>query len=329
LDKEGQGWSIFNSHFLKFLMADSSSIKIFSPATVANVACGFDILGFALDNPGDEIQVRLKDSPGITVLNQTKDTVFPADVNKNTAVVSLQAYLSHMGSDQGFEITFTKKIKPGSGIGSSSASAAASVFAANELLGNPISKENLVQFAMQGEKAACGVAHADNVAPALLGGFVLVRSYDPLDIISIPYPEELYCTIIHPQIEVKTEDARKILRQGISLKDAVKQWGNVGGLIAGLMKGDYALIGRSLEDAIIEPIRSILIPGYDAVKEAALEAGALGCCISGSGPSMFALSRSLEEASQIAAAMKKAFTHYEIDNIDYVSRVNNQGPRVI
>lgn len=307
----------------------ADSIKIFAPATVANVACGFDILGFALDHPGDEIEVRFTNAPGITVRNQTTDTVFPADVNKNTAVVSLQAYLAHLGSEQGFEITFTKKIKPGSGIGSSSASAAASVFAVNELLGNPLSRESLVQFAMQGEKAACGVAHADNVAPALLGGFVLVRSYHPLDIISIPYPAELYCTIIHPQIEVKTEDARKILRQGISLKDAVKQWGNVGGLIAGLMKSDYALIGRSLEDAIIEPIRSILIPGYDAVKDAALEAGALGCCISGSGPSMFALSRSREEATQIAAAMKKTFTRYEIDNIDYVSKVNSQGPKVM
>jgi homoserine kinase len=310
-------------------MADSNSIRVFSPATVANVACGFDVLGFALESPGDEIEVRLKDKPGITVINNTSDTVFPADVNKNTAVVSLQAYLAHLQSAQGFEITFHNKIKPGSGIGSSSASAAASVFAVNELLGRPYTQTDLVQFAMQGEKAACGVAHADNVAPAILGGFVLVRSYAPLDIIQIPYPEELYCTIIHPQIEVKTEDARKILKKGITLKDAVTQWGNLAGLIAGLMKSDYGLIGRSLQDVIIEPIRSMLIPGYNQVKEAALAQGALGCSISGSGPSMFALSDSLETAGNIARAMTQTFSQYEIDNFSYVSKINKTGPRVL
>jgi len=305
------------------------SIRVFSPATVANVACGFDVLGFALESPGDEIEVRKRDEPGFTVINKTKDTVFPSDVNKNTAVVSLQAYLQHIQSDQGFEITFHSKIKPGSGIGSSSASAAASVFAVNELLGKPLSQTELVQFAMQGEKAACGVAHADNVAPALLGGFVLIRSYEPLDIIEIPYPEELYATIIHPQIEVKTEDARKILKKGITLKDAVTQWGNIAGLIAGLMKGDYALIGRSLKDVIIEPVRSMLIPGYDAVKDAAMEAGALGGSISGSGPSMFALSNSLETATQVAQAMTKTFSQFEIENHSYISKINKNGPKVL
>ena len=305
------------------------SIRVFSPATVANVACGFDVLGFALESPGDEIEVRPRDEPGFTVINKTNDTVFPGDVNKNTAVVSLKAYLEHIGSDQGFEITFHHKIKPGSGIGSSSASAAASVFAVNELLGNPLSRIELVQFAMQGEKAAAGVAHADNVAPALLGGFVLVRSYNPLDLIQIPFPDELHCTIIHPQIEVKTEDARKILKKGITLKDAITQWGNIGGLIAGLMKGDYGLIGRSLEDVIIEPIRSMLIPGFDEVKEAALANGALGASISGSGPSMFALSSSLETAQQVARAMTKTFGQFEIDNHSYVSKINKQGPRIL
>jgi homoserine kinase len=305
------------------------SIRVFSPATVANVACGFDVLGFALESPGDEIEVRRRDEPGFTVINKTKDTVFPSDVNKNTAVVSLKAYLDHLGLDQGFEITFHSKIKPGSGIGSSSASAAASVFAVNELLGRPLAPIDLVQFAMQGEKAAAGVAHADNVAPAILGGFVLVRSYAPLDLIQIPYPEELYCTIIHPQIEVKTEDARKILRKGITLKDAVTQWGNIAGLIAGLMKGDYSLIGRSLQDVIIEPIRSMLIPGFDEVKEAALANGALGASISGSGPSMFALSSSLETAQRVAKAMTETFSQFEIENHSYVSKINKQGPKVL
>ncbi|MGV3588030.1 MAG: homoserine kinase [Adhaeribacter sp.] len=305
------------------------SIRVFSPATVANVACGFDVLGFALQSPGDEIEVRRRDEPGFTVINKTPDTVFPSNVDKNTAVVSLKAYLEHIGSEQGFEITFHSKIKPGSGIGSSSASAAASVFAVNELLGRPLAQTDLVQFAMQGERAAAGVAHADNVAPAILGGFVLVRSYEPLDLIQIPYPEELYCTIIHPQIEVKTEDARKILKKGITLKDAVTQWGNIAGLIAGLMKGDYPLIGRSLKDVIIEPIRSMLIPGFDEVKEAALANGALGASISGSGPSMFALSSSLETAQQVAKAMTQTFSQFEIENHSYVSKINKQGPKVL
>ena len=305
------------------------SIRVFSPATVANVACGFDVLGFALESPGDEIEVRPRDEPGFTVINKTPDTVFPRDPNKNTAVVSLKAYLEHINSDQGFEITFHSKIKPGSGVGSSSASAAASVFAVNELLGKPLTQTDLVQFAMQGEKAAAGVAHADNVAPALLGGFVLVRSYDPLDLIQIPFPDELHCTIIHPQIEVKTEDARKILKKGITLKDAITQWGNIAGLIAGLMKGDYSLIGRSLQDVIIEPIRSMLIPGFDQVKEAALAKGALGASISGSGPSMFALSSSLETAEKVAQAMTDTFSKFEIENHSYVCKINKQGPRIL
>lgn len=308
----------------------SEAITVFAPATVANVACGFDILGFALEQPGDKIKLRsLPDSREIRILNRTAVTGIPTDPTKNTLGVSLRAYLDHIGHETGFEITLTRKVRPGSGIGSSSASAAASVFAANELLGSPLKREELVAFAMQGEKVACGTAHADNVAPALLGGFVLVRSYNPLEVVRLDYPKKLFCTVVHPQIELKTEDARRILRRDIPLQSAVVQWGNIAGLVAGLYKKDYGLIGRSLEDVVVEPMRSILIPGYAQVKTAAMEAGALGASISGSGPSMFALCPGRESAQAVAQAMQQQFDQLEIESTAYVSRVNATGARVL
>jgi homoserine kinase len=304
------------------------SIRIFSPATVANVACGFDILGLALENPGDEVIIKRTNTSGIQIINQTPYLNIPVDPNANTLGVSAKALLKHLGDDSGFEMTITNKIKPGSGIGSSAASAVAGIFGINQLLGNPLKKEDLVEFAMLGEKVACGSAHADNVAPALLGGFVLVRSYTPLDVIRLAFPESLFITIVHPQIELKTEDARKVLRTNILLKDAVKQWGNIAGLVAGLARNDYQLIARSLEDVIIEPIRSLLIPGYERVKQAAIDKGALGCSISGSGPSVFALCETQEIASAAGDAMQHEFTKLEIDSVKYVSRINTEGVKV-
>lgn len=305
------------------------TIRIFSPATVANVACGFDILGLALENPGDEVIIKRKASPGITIFNETPYKKIPLNPDANTIGVAANALLKHLGQADGFEITITHKIKPGSGIGSSAASAVAGVFGINQLLTHPLPKEDLVGFAMLGEKVACGSAHADNVAPALLGGFVLVRSYDPLDVIRLSFPESLFITIIHPQIELKTEDARKVLRTNIQLKDAVKQWGNIAGLVAGLAKNDYQLIARSLEDVIIEPVRSLLIPGYEKVKQAAIEQGALGCSISGSGPSVFALCETQEIAENAAIVMQKEFSQLEIDSVKYISRINTEGVKII
>lgn len=305
------------------------SIKVFAPATVANVASGFDILGFALEKPGDEIMIKKTGRPGIQIKNESTFRSMPLEPEKNTAGVALQAFLEGIDSQEGFEITFLKKVKPGSGIGSSAASSAAAVFGANELLNNPLPATALVAYAMEGERLASGTAHADNVAPALMGGFVLIRSYKPLDIVALPTPDNLYCSIIHPQIELKTEDARKVLKKQITLQNAIVQWGNTAGLIAGLFKEDYALIGRSLQDVIIEPTRSILIPGYERIKEAALHAGALGCNISGSGPSLFAFSTSAENATTIAQAMQQVCTGIEIESDIYVSKVNKKGPVVL
>ncbi|MEP5428379.1 MAG: homoserine kinase, partial [Flavobacteriaceae bacterium] len=295
-------------------------IKVFCPATIANVSCGFDVLGLALDAVGDDMTVRKTSKKGITI-TKILGQKLPLETTKNVAGVAGLAFLEKSGYDCGFEIEIDKKIKPGSGIGSSAASSAGAVWAMNELLENPFSNSELVQFAMQGEKLASDVAHADNVAPAIYGGFTLVRSYNPLDIVPIPTPGELFATVIHPQIEVKTSDSRKILKTNIPLEKGIKQWGNVGGLIAGLFQNDYALIGRSLQDYIVEPIRSILIPGYDAIKSNAISAGALGCGISGSGPSIFALSKGEEIAEKVAVSMQTTYEDVGIDFDIHVSKI--------
>jgi homoserine kinase len=312
---------------LKYKM---ESVKIFAPATVANVACGFDVLGFAVHNPGDEVILKLNNINKVVIKAITGDEGRLTKIaERNTVSISIIKYLEHIGSAQGVDVVLNKKMPLGSGLGSSAASAVAGVYAINELLGRPLKPENLLPFAMEGERIACGSAHADNVAPALYGGFVLVRSYNPLDIVKLPTPKDLYATIIHPQIEVQTKDAREILKKELLLKDAVIQWGNVAGLVTGLFTSDYDLIGRSLHDVIIEPVRSILIPGYGRVKHAALEAGALGCSISGSGPSIFALCKGRETAHRVAHAMQDGFDRISIENEAYISEINQVGPLIL
>jgi homoserine kinase len=304
------------------------AIKIFCPATIANVSCGFDVLGLALDSVGDEMVVRKTREKGIKITKLVGQDL-PTETHLNVAGVAGLALLTESDYQGGFELEIYKNIKPGSGIGSSAASSTGAVWAMNHLLGSPFSPLELVRFSMEGERLASGVAHADNVAPAIFGGFTLVRSYTPLDIIKIHTPAELYATVIHPQIEVRTSDSRRILKTTISLEDGIKQWGNVGGLIAGLYTEDYALIGRSLEDHIVEPIRSILIPGFDKVKSESLGAGALGCGISGSGPSIFALSKGPENAEKVAAAMKAVYQKIGIAHDIHVSKINPKGIKII
>lgn len=307
-----------------------NEIRVFASATVANVACGFDIFGFALDSPGDEIVVRLVHEPGVRIMMITGDQgVLPTDPAKNTAGISAIKLLEYLKSDQGVEIELHKKMPLGSGLGSSAASAAGSVFALNALLGSPLSSKELIPFAMEGERIACGTAHADNVPPALLGGFVIIRSYQPLDIVEIPLELELYCSILHPKIEVRTEEARKMLKKEVSLNQLVRQTGNAAGLIAGLILGDHSLISRSLEDVVAEPIRSTLIPGFADIKEAALHSGALGCSISGSGPSLFALSQTKAKAENVGRAMTEACNRQGIQNTVYISSINKQGPKLL
>ncbi len=305
-----------------------TTIKIFCPATIANLSCGFDVLGLCLDTAGDEMIIRKSDMKGIRI-TKIVGADLPLETEKNVAGIAALAMLDAIETEFGFEIEIYKNIKAGSGIGSSAASSAGAVFGINELLGRPFTRKELVSFAMQGEKLASGNAHADNVAPCLLGGFTLVRSSNPLDIIKIESPSELYATVVHPQIELKTSDARSVLKQTVSLKSAITQWGNVGGLIAGLYTKDYDLIGRSLHDEIVEPLRSVLIPGFDLIKKTAYENGALGSGISGSGPSIFALSKGKETADKIAKAMSDVYDAMNLPYEIHVSKVNDEGIKII
>lgn len=305
-----------------------NEIKIFSPATVANVACGFDVLGFCLDFKGDEMLIRKTNGKGIKITH-IEGYDLPFEVEKNVAGVSALAMYEHARPDCGFEIEIKKQIKPGSGIGSSAASAVGSVFGMNELLGKPYNKTQLTYFAMKGEALASNSEHADNLAPAIFGGFTLVKSTLPLDILQIPTPTELYATLIHPQIEIKTSDARKILPKEVLLKDAIAQWANVGSLIHALHTSDYKLIHRSLQDIIVEPYRKQLIPHFDDVKFTAIEAGALGCAISGSGPSIFALSKGKEDAEKVEKAMQSVYSKTNIEYNTFVSGINTKGIKIL
>lgn len=302
-------------------------ITVFSPATVANVACGFDVMGFALNEIGDTITITKTDSSGITITNGRGSDGLPTQPEQNVVGIAAQALLRSIDFTEkhGFNFHVSKNVKAGSGLGSSASSAAAAVFALNELLGKPFNKMELVTYAMEGERASSGLAHADNVAPSLLGGFTLVRSYHPLDIIQLDYPEDLFISIVHPQIEIKTADSKKILKRQIEMKDAITQWGNVGGLVAGLARKDFALIGRCLQDVIAEPIRSVLIPFFDEAKQAALIEGALGASISGSGPSIFALSDNKRTAERIAISFNNVYACNDIYANVYISQINRQG----
>jgi homoserine kinase len=335
------------------MVAANQWIKIKTPATVANMVCGFDILGFAVNNPYDEMEMRwverTANEPSITIIN-IDEYQLPTDPEKNVAGAALLAFLEELdekikestitkaisSTNIGkipattkikFEVKINKLIKPGSGVGSSAASSAGAVVGANYLLGNLFSKDDLVRFAMNGEKLASGVKHADNIAPCIFGGVTLVRSIFPLEVVALPSPQ-LFVTIVHPQIEVRTADARSILRQKVLLKDAIKQWGNIAGLVAGLMKSDYDLIGRSLEDVIIEPVRSILIPGFDELKKACKQAGALGGGISGSGPSIFMLSKTKEIAIAVEKEMNQLYDGIGLPHHTYVTTINQMGVEV-
>ena len=303
------------------------TIKVKSPASVSNLNCGFDILGMALNEPFDTMELSLKDEPGI-IIQHTDNYQLPITADKNIAGVALQAMMKALEYKNGFEIIINKQIKPGSGIGSSAASAAGIVVAANELLGRPFSKKELVSFAMEGEVIASGARHADNLAPCIYGGLVLIRDTASLDIIPLEVPP-LFVTIVHPQIEIKTSFAREILPKEIPLKSAVIQWANVAGLVTGFLKGDYALIGRSLEDIIIEPVRSKLIPGFDEVKNKCKKAGALGGGISGSGPSLFMLSEKEDTAKEVEGIMKNIYNQLGIEYKTYVTTIKQEGVSVI
>ncbi len=304
-------------------------IKVFAPATSANVSCGFDVLGFAIDGAGDTLEITKTNGKGISLAPISGQGNLSTDPDKNVCGVVAKAMLADLNYNEGIEIKLNKGILPGSGMGSSAASSAGAAFAVNELFGKPFSNTQLVKYAMLGEQLASGSAHADNVAPCIYGGFVIVRSYEPLDIISVPVPHELYAVIVHPKVELRTELSRNVLKKQVELKQAIRQWGNVAGLIAGLYSSDYDLIGRSLEDFIVEPVRALLIPGYNEVTSAAKTSGALGCGISGSGPSIFSLCKGKEQAEKVGKAMSDAAFTLNLQHDLHVSPIAKNGCRII
>jgi homoserine kinase len=305
----------------------SAGIKVFAPASVANVAVGFDILGFALEKPGDEIIAKFSNTPGLRITKITgAHGKLPYELKKNTAGFAALKVLEHLGeSKRGIELEIHKKMPFGSGLGSSAASAVAGVMAINELLKRPLTKRELLPFAVLGEQIADGAYHADNVAPSLIGGMILIKDNETLDFHRLPVPKGIYATVIYPHIQILTKDSRDILSKQVSLQNCIRQSGNLGGFIIGLYNTDIELIGRSLQDVIIEPQRSKLIPHFDKVKDAVLSAGALGCSISGAGPSIFALSSNSLISENVGVEMQKIFTEANIKSDLFISEINQEG----
>jgi homoserine kinase len=313
------------------LVGGGRGVSVFAPATVANVVCGFDVLGFAVNEPGDEVVMRMTNKSGITISKITGDDGrLPLDPAKNTVSVSVQHYLKSIGrADIGLDIELHKKMPIGSGLGSSSASTVAGLYAIKTLMDDDTDPISLLPFAMKGEEMACGHGHADNVAPALLGGFVLIRSYEPLDVVRLPHPAGLYCAIVFPDVDVPTREARQIIRNKILMKDAVTQWGNIAGLVSGLFMEDIDLIGRSMKDILVEPVRSMLIPDFYHMRDIAMGMGAVSFGISGSGPSVFAFTKDEETAKLITQKLQQHLTSIKIGSNTYVSTINDKGPRLI
>ena len=310
------------------MTAAPRQVVAFAPATVANVGSGFDVLGFAVDQPGDTVEARRRAGGGVTLLEVTGDGGrLPLD-GSNTAVVAARTLLEKLGEPFGVDLVLRKGMPLASGLGSSAASAAAALLAVNRLAADPLAAEELLPCALAAERVAAGAGHADNVAPALLGGFVLIRSTAPLDLVRLPVPDGLAVALLSPDVEIPTEAARRILRKQIPLADAVSQWGNLAALVASLYAGDLALMGRSLDDLIAEPVRAVLIPGFAAVKAAALQAGAIGCSISGAGPAVFALAASRARAETVAETMRQAFADAGLTAAAYVSEISRAGPRI-
>jgi len=304
-------------------------IKVFAPASIANLGCGFDIMGMALDEVGDVLEMSLDESgEGISITNET-DVPLPDDPELNVITPVIRKFFALTGHGGRVDVRVLKKIFPGSGIGSSAASSAAAAFGINELFGAPLSEEDVVVCAMEGENLASGGYHADNAAPAVMGGITLIRGYEPLDIIKLPVPGNLYCPVVHPHLMVSTKEARSILPKELPMHTAITQWGNVGGLVAGLCTGNIELVGRAMRDVVAEPYRKQFIPGFEVLRRQLTDAGALAMNISGSGPSVFALANRGDIAQRVGSLMEAHFSGQGIRSETYVVKVSNKGARLI
>jgi homoserine kinase len=306
------------------------SVKAYAPATISNLGPGFDTLGVAIDSPGDIVVAQRRSQPGLGFSVTTSETAVPLDVKKNVASYVATLILNERRPSFGIEMILHKSMPIGSGLGSSAASCVAAAVAVNALLVKPLRKADLLPFILEGERLACGSAHADNAAPSLFGGGCLIRSYDPLDVVPFPVHPSLIWIVVHPNAEVLTKKARTILPDQIPLHSAIRQWGNVAGLVMGLATGDRNLIRRCVEDVVAEPLRAQLMSGFYDVKKAALAAGALGCSFSGSGPSVFAIAFSMQRARAIGTIMAKTFRLIaNVQSNVYISHTNEIGARIV
>ena len=307
------------------------SVTAFAPATVSNVACGFDVLGFALHEPGDEVTAAFAPGAGVRIADIVGDNGrLPRDAAKNTASVAAQALLAALGDTRGVILTIRKGLPLSSGLGGSAASAVAAVVAVDGLLGARTPLDTLMACAFEGERVGAGSAHGDNIAPAVYGGFVLVRVPNPPDVVRLPVPAGLTAVVVHPDLEIETARARALLGTDVPLSDAIRQWANLGAFVDALHRSDFDLLSRALEDTIAEPRRAPLVPGFAAIKQSAISAGALGCSLSGSGPSLFALCRDSKTAQLVAAAMTAAVVqHIGGAPQTYVSPIAPHGARVV
>jgi homoserine kinase len=306
------------------------AVRVFAPATISNLGPGFDVIGIAVHKPGDEVLAERQPATGLNFSVETLQPDVPRDAERNVAARVALRMLEEFKPPFGIRMVLRKLMPIGSGLGSSAASSVAAAVAVNALLPKPLKRIDLLPFALEGERMASGAPHADNVAPCLLGGACLIRSYDPLDVVPIPVVDSIVWTIIHPHVVIRTEEARRILPATIPLSAAVRQWGNVAGLTLGLTTGNARLAGTCTEDVIVEPVRAKLISGFHEVKDSALKAGAMGCSISGSGPSMFAIASSIASAKSIGAVMAKTFlSTANLTSDVYVSRVNMKGVQIL
>lgn len=315
---------------IHFNTNSEKSIHVKAPASIANLVCAFDVLGLALEEPCDEVILRLNNSNKVSLDIVAGDQGrLPTDPEKNTAGVVIKRFMEYTNINTGVSVELYKKLPLNSGLGSSAASAVAALVAINELMGAPLKRKDLLPFAMEGERVACGFAHADNVAPSLLGGIILIRDATSGDVIKLPFSKELFCVVVHPQVEIPTRDARRIIKNKVMLKDAISQWANVGGLVAGFCTNDLNLIGRSMQDVIIEPVRSLLIPQFMQMKERALNNGALSFGISGSGPTVFALCEQEIIAQKVMQELRKLLSSQSVGHDAFISKINHDGAIVL
>jgi homoserine kinase len=305
------------------------TVHVHAPSSISNIACGYDVMGFPVSGHGDDITLEEREDDRLVIKEILGATGIPTDPEENVCTVAMMSLMRQLNVNRGFDVTISKNIAVGSGLGSSASSAVGGVMAVNEILGRPLSKMEMIPFAMEGERVATGEYHADNVAPCMLGGFTVIRSYHPLDIFNIPYPDDLMAVVIFPAIEIKTSYARSIMPKEISLKDGISQWGNVAGLVAGLITKDFNLIGRSMKDEVAEPVRKQLIPHFDEAKDLATKAGALGFTISGSGPTMFALTNDPAIAEKIRISVQELYDQKGIKCSSFVSFIDAVGATVV